>query len=263
MLAAKATLEDVKFPCLVSAKIDGIRCIITPEGPMTRNGKPIPNDYVRNILAKLPIGLDGELVVGRPCAKDVFRVTSSAIRSKKGMPDFKFCVFDKIMEAPYRTREQVVRENCHVANSYHVSVIHQSYGDNIEKLRELEQCYLEAGYEGICTRSLDGKYKNGRSTLKEQGLLKIKYFVDDFTVITGVEKAVSETKQDQVGKFQCLFNGIEFEIGMFEASEKQKIEMWENREKLLGKVIKFKYFPVGAYEAPRHAVFLGFSDEML
>jgi len=50
---------------------------------------------------------------------------------------------------------------------------------NIKDLEEFKACeekFLKEGYEGIMARSPHAPYKVGRSTLKEQGLLKIKRF---------------------------------------------------------------------------------------
>jgi DNA ligase-1 len=49
-------------------------------------------------------------------------------------------------------------------------------------------------------------------------------------------------------------------IGTGFSSELRK-EIWENREKYLGKLVKFKYFPGGVKEAPRFPVFLGFREQ--
>ena len=50
-----------------------------------------------------------------------------------------------------------------------------------------------------------------------------------------------------------------FSIGTgFTDAERQHI--WDNQNKYLGALVKFKYFPVGGYEAPRHPVFAGFRD---
>ena len=52
---------------------------------------------------------------------------------------------------------------------------------------------------------------------------------------------------------------VEFSIGTgFTAAD--RTWMWNNRDQLLGKFVKFKHFPIGAKDKPRHPVFLGFRD---
>src|SRR6187549_2369059 len=95
MLATAVALEQVRYPVMVSAKLDGIRCLGTDNGPVSRTLKNIPNKYVRRMLSQaLYSGLDGELIVGSPTAEDVFQQTTSGIMSVQGEPDFKWLVFD-------------------------------------------------------------------------------------------------------------------------------------------------------------------------
>ena len=67
MLAVKATsLENIRYPVLASPKLDGIRGLPIPDGKrgvsmVSRNWKPIPNNFVRTWLEmNVPAGLDGE-----------------------------------------------------------------------------------------------------------------------------------------------------------------------------------------------------------
>ena len=53
--------------------------------------------------------------------------------------------------------------------------------------------------------------------------------------------------------------GVKFGIGGgFAASE--RLELWEIRETLIGKLAKYKYFPTGSKEAPRFPTFVGLRD---
>ena len=93
------TIEDtskIKFPVLVSQKLDGIRCLIINGVAVSRNLKPIRNEHIQSIIGKQEYnGLDGELIVGSPLAKDCYRVTNSGVMSKEGEPYFTYYVFDR------------------------------------------------------------------------------------------------------------------------------------------------------------------------
>ena len=93
-----ATIEDtskLKYPCFVSVKLDGIRCLVIDGVAVSRNLKPIRNKHVQACIGKTEYnGLDGELIVGDPFAKDCYRVTNSGVMSEDGEPDFSFYVFD-------------------------------------------------------------------------------------------------------------------------------------------------------------------------
>jgi DNA ligase-1 len=40
----------------------------------------------------------------------------------------------------------------------------------------------------------------------------------------------------------------------------QRADFWSRREQLRGQLVKYKHFPHGVKDAPRHPVFLGFRD---
>jgi DNA ligase-1 len=57
-------LENLKYPVLVSPKLDGIRCLIVDGKALSRSFKPIPNLFIQSLLSKQEFnGLDGELVL--------------------------------------------------------------------------------------------------------------------------------------------------------------------------------------------------------
>ena len=43
-------IYKLDYPFYVSPKLDGIRCVITADGPKTRTLKPIPNKYISTDL---------------------------------------------------------------------------------------------------------------------------------------------------------------------------------------------------------------------
>jgi len=93
MLAGTADLEKLRLPLLGSPKLDGIRAIVIDGVVVSRNLKPIPNRRIQAIFGKNFLnGLDGELIVGDPTAKDAFRQTSSGVMSIEGDPDAMFHV---------------------------------------------------------------------------------------------------------------------------------------------------------------------------
>jgi DNA ligase 1 len=127
------------------------------------------------------------------------------------------------------------------------------------------------------------RYKFGRSTAKEGTLLKLKRFTDDEAVIVGFEEELfngnaavvdelghtkrSSHQENMVGKGRLgamvckTRDGVEFRIGTgFVASQRQ--ELWDTRSSLVGKLVKYKHFPIGAKTAPRFPVFLGFRSEI-
>lgn len=282
MLAA--TLEDVAklaFPLYASPKLDGIRCIIRDGMALSRTLKPIPNEHVQRLIQPWMEGIDGELIVGEPWSHAVYRNTSSGVMSRDGEPYVRLFAFDlPHHEGGWLDRFEQLSATVRGVDPF-VEVVEHRIIRTVEELDRFEVVQLSQGYEGVMLRAPHAPYKHGRSTLKEGWLLKLKRFSDAEATVIGVEELQhnhnaatrdelgrtkrSSHKQNKVagaklGALLCrTADGIEFAIGSgFTDAEKQ--QLWQVRDTLPGRIVKFKHFEHGAKDAPRHPVFLGFRD---
>lgn len=300
LLAGKLTASDLsklKYPVGVCPKLDGIRALVIDGVVYSRNMKPIRNAHVQKLFGKPEYnGFDGELIVGDVCSPNVYNATSSGVMSADGTPDVTFYVFD-LWNEPTRTYTERVREMvsrisrlpdpikdvpCYVVASE-------------EELLQVEERYLALGYEGVMVRGLDAKYKNGRSSLKEGILLKFKRFEDAEAVIVGFEELMrneNEATKDELGRtkraggqagwvpagmlgafkvkgLNGAFHDVAFDVGSGFTTVNNKADnghhfdrqwLWDNRDALLGKIIKYTYFAVGVLDKPRFPIFHGFRD---
>lgn len=298
MLAAPTKDEElrcIKFPKLISAKIDGIRMLVMEvDGKpvaLTRKLLPIPNRHVQRLFARPEfVGLDGELALGDPWGKDCYRLTNSAVMTAEGEPDIKWHVFDSFRNPTdwYGKRAFDARQIIHKYGLRDaVRWLSQIAVYNEAEMRAMEEGYLDQGYEGAILRDPRAPYKYGRSTLKQEWMLKIKRFTDSDAEVIGVtelqhndnEATVDETgytkrSSHKAGRTnagimgtlvaRCVdpndpFHGREFEIGTGFTAE-QRANLWEGRKYLIGKIVKYKYFPIGCKDKPRHPVFIGWRD---
>lgn len=276
MLAAKADLSKLRYPVLVSPKLDGIRCLIRDGVALSRSLKPIPNNLVQ-MWASYGAwdGYDGELIVGPPTSPSCYNDTQSGVMSHDGpMPDWY--PFDR-WDAPDKTYS----ERCQLMTE---GAIVQQWVYNEDELLVFEEDVLLQGFEGVMIRDPNGLYKYGRSTVKEQYLLKLKRVQDSEAEIIGFKEQMhndnpatqdnlGHTKRSSaqagmvpagyLGAFLCRdrYSGVEFAVGTG-MSLSQRKRYWHQREELLGQTIKYKFLPVGVKEAPRHPVFLGFRSEI-
>lgn len=63
-----------------------------------------------------------------------------------------------------------------------------------------------------------------------------------------------------LGALVCaLPGGIKFSIGSGFTQEEREA-FWAIRDKLPGRLVKYKYFPVGVKDRPRFPVYLGWRD---
>jgi DNA ligase-1 len=274
-------LETLKFPLIVQPKLDGIRALKIDGQIVSRNLKPIRNRYVQEKLKNIPDGLDGELIL---LSSNEFNQVSSEIMSEDGEPDFLYVIFDNfLIDKGYSDRynEILYKVEDHLLTGK-ISVIGSYIVNDLNELLVKEKEFLDQGFEGLMVRSIDGKYKFGRSTEKEGILLKLKQFKDSEAFVIGFNELMhnnNEAKKDNLGLTKrshskenlsgsntlgnlivrdCV-TGIEFEIGTG-FNQKQREVYWLTKESLLGKLVKYKYQAEGMKDKPRFPVFLGFRD---
>lgn len=279
-------LESLDFTNLWgSAKYDGIRAFVRNGVVLSRNLKPIPSPKVQKLFGHLE-HFDGELGVGDPTSKDFYRQTYSGVMSADKDPDVRFYAFDHIEQPGEEYRVRYAWLSGAAAEDPRVVVVQQHPIYSLEALLTLEEEYLGLGFEGMMLRKFHGPrsiYKFGRSTVDEGTLLKLKRFIDDESVIVGMDEEMKNNNQATVGALGhtersshkanlagkgsmgalvCKTGaGVEFRIGTgFTA--KMRAEMWANKHKYIGKLAKYKHFPIGQKDAPRFPVFLGLRAEI-
>lgn len=281
MLATDAELEKLRFPLAASAKLDGVRAIVIGGTVYSRSLKPIPNKAVQEKFKHLH-HFDGELIVGDPTSKTVYRDTVSVVMSHdKPADNVRFYAFDHIKYPQYgyeeRRRLLVTQDQLKTTD---VHLLPQHGLGNLDGLLSLEEDLLDEGYEGLILRSTTAPYKFGRSTVKEGYLLKLKRFADAEAEVVGFEERMhngneattnelgrtkrsshqaGKTGRGDLGALRVRWGGCEFNVGTGFTDE-ERAEVWANRSAYVGRLAKFKYFTVGVKDAPRHPVFLGWRD---
>lgn len=278
-------LTKVNYPVILSEKLDGLRASIHNGIVMSRSMKPIPSAAVQAKFGKPEYeGYDGEIIYGDKNAKDVFNKSTRACMSHEFPEEFDidnlhYYVFDVIGEQPYCIRYAMMEPD--VKNN--VYRLWSTYVNSPEEVVKYESEFLQGGAEGVILRSPTGKYKQGRSTLKEGILLKVKRFTDEEATVVGFEEKMHNANEATTGELgqtkrsshqenmvPCNTLGAlvvssekwgEFKIGTGFDDELRQ-EIWDNRESVLGKLVKFKYFEAGVKDKPRFPVFLGWRSEL-
>ncbi len=285
MLAA--TCEDfaaLRFPLYASLKLDGVRALITHQGVLSRSLKPIPNLAVQTLFTTRDLdGLDGEFILGNVTAADVCRKTVSAVMSPdKSASGLVYHVFDYVTAGPFNERYTLAQQKVErFAKKYPIVLVDQRLIHSLAELEAMEEKALAEGHEGIMVRRPAGLYKHGRATEKSQDLMKVKRFEDDEAIVIGVTelmhndnaaftnevgRTARSTAQDGLvgaGVLGALMlrneQGVEFSVGSgFDAEERQ--QLWKDRKALLGRLVKYRYFPSGSKDKPRFPTWIGFRD---
>jgi len=281
-------LKSLKFPLILQPKLDGVRCCIVEGKALSRKLKRIPNRYIRTKLEafknKPPVLIDGELVI----QGKTFNEIQSAIMSEDGEPNFRYIIFDALNEwsnESYIHRKQFLDYSLEYTNNlFFVSDVTL---DQYEKLDEWEQYILKDGHEGIILRDPFSPYKFGRSTLREQSLLKFKRFNDSEAVIISSNELMTNSnilETDELGyakrssaaanlirtcqlgswtvkdiNINSRFYNVEFNVGSGFTLE-QRIKFWNTKQD--GKIITYKYQAHGSKDKPRSPIWLGFRKDI-
>lgn len=198
---------DFIFPLYVSVKIDGIRaCKVPGRGLVSRHIKPIPNKFIRTILEGIP-GLDhcdGELLTFTNGRMDDFNTVQSKVMTVAGTPDFKWYVFDHFgnPDMPYHERQKLLPQG---GAHERVKIVVQHQVKDQAGIDWLEDMALTDGWEGLIARSIDGRYKYGRSTVREGLLLKVVRKNRAEAVIVGAKERMHNDNEAQISELGYQF----------------------------------------------------------
>lgn len=274
---------------LATQKLDGIRALMINGHLVSRTFKPIRNNHIRKMLeAILPEGADGEIV-----CSGAFQATSSGVMSADGEPKFIYYMFDYVKDdisKPYfeRTNDMlrwlVERGPVRSPGLDKIKLLIPTIIKDYNHLKKYEAECIAKGFEGVILRTPDSPYKCGRSTAKQEWLLKLKRFADGEAIILGFTEKMhndNEATKDAFGHtirsshkgnkrpantlgalvVRDIKTEIEFEIGTG-FSDLQRQEIWDNRKEYMDKIVKYKHFNIsGVKERPRFPSYVGIRDK--
>lgn len=289
MLATDVEESKLRFPLDMQPKIDGVRGGHLNNMFTGRSLKPFGNRYINRFFGQaIFAGFDGELAAEHECHPDLCRLTTSATSTHEGEPWLLWHVFDYItpetaaLEYKYRYEAMSQRvaaiRSLHPELGAHLRVIPSKTCYSLEEFLAFEERCIDAGYEGVIVRDPYGKNKQGRSTVREMGLLRKKQFQIDEAVVYGLEEGetnLNEAVRDARGyiersthKANMVPNGKVGTLLCHDCKTKKPIRVsagrmnHDDRAKYLrephlivGKTIKYQNFAHGVKDAPRQATF--------
>jgi DNA ligase-1 len=210
-LAEDAILEQVRFPCIVQPKIDGVRAM-NLNGTLTgRSLDPFEGYRITEFFSERRfMGLDGEMTLGsKPnCTERLCSLTTGAMGRFKGvteMADVHWWVFDYLPDPRmrYLSRYTLLRTKVEELDHprIHLVPLYEVLGPN--ELQRFIAEFAEKGYEGTIIRNPEAPYKQGRATKKGQELWRVKPWADAEILVTGItegEMNGNEAKKNTLGR---------------------------------------------------------------
>lgn len=247
--------DKVKYPIYSQPKLDGIRCIVKKDGMWSRNGKKIisaPHIYeaMKHLFKTNPdLIFDGELYADK--LADDFNVICSLVKKTKPTVEdlnesavkIEYHIYDLpshkgTFSERYKTLIHIDLPGCCV--KVVTSIVNQE-----NEVTILYENYVGNGYEGQMLR-LNLPYENKRS----KSLLKHKSFIDTEYKIIGVEQG----KGNLTGKMGALVfktnKGDTFNASINGGWDYLE-ELWNSKDKLIGKQATVKYFNLTPDGKPR------------
>jgi len=210
-LAEDAILDQVRFPCIVQPKIDGVRAM-NLQGTLTgRSLDPFEGYGITDCFSWRDfVGFDGEMTLGNKpnCTERLCSMTTGAMGRFKGvteMADVHWWVFDDLTDPALRyiDRYSVLRHRVDdlMLPRIHLVPLYEVHGPN--DLNRFIAEFAEAGYEGTIIRNPDAPYKQGRATKKGQELWRVKPWADAEILVTGItegEMNSNAAKKNTLGR---------------------------------------------------------------
>lgn len=268
---------QLKPPFLVSVKVDGIRSVV--KGGVSYSRTFIPhNSFQVQEEFQLCEDFDGELTVGSPNDPLVCYTTGSHVRSFAKPSDelvyrpFDFTA-DDWLDMPFYKRLERVTQKAEALRSPYVQVIKHREILNIDDLYEFEEKALKQGWEGLMLRRPMAVYKQNRATWLDDIIYKLKRFEDDEGTIVGFYEAMTNTNEKTVselgyskrshksegkvpagtlGGFIVDYKGQELTVPCGSLPHSERLKIFRNQNKYLGKQLTFTFTMTGAKDKPRN-----------
>jgi DNA ligase-1 len=159
-----------------------------------------------------------------------------------------------------------------------IRIVPYTLCNTLEDLLAADTKYLKLGYEGTIIRNPAGIYKEGRSTVAEGGLLRIKRFTEEEAVVKGIVEGQQNTNASvvnetghtsrsthaenmipngMVGSLLCqdvkTGQGITVAAGCMPHAD--RMMYFQHPEMITGQTIKYKTFKHGKKDLPRFPTF--------
>ena len=158
--------KEIKYPCFVQPKLDGVRCVAVGDKLYSRNGNPFPTlEHIKNELNlnKDNLVLDGELYTDDINFEKIVGLVKKAKKTpeeEKNTLKIYLNVFDYIdSNLPFDQR--LINLNKFFEKNKGLKYIKQVKTEECKSEKNVMEYldkYTKEGYEGVIIRNKKGKY---------------------------------------------------------------------------------------------------------
>ena len=263
--------DDLNFPVYTQPKLDGVRCIVNNSGMWTRNGKQIISaPHIRKNLQPLfdkkpDLVFDGELY--SHTLKNDFNTIVSLIKKikpteadlKESAKKIQYHIYDlpSVKDTFGNRLRALASLQYEFINQWSAccDLVRTDVAANNTSIERLYGEYMEEGYEGQMIR-LDKAYENKRSKY----LLKHKTFQDEEFQILEIGEGIGN-RTGTAGYMVFERNGNRFNSNI-KGTFEYVTEVFQNRDKLIGRKATVKYFNLTPDGIPRFPFVINIDREI-
>ena len=266
MLAHKYNEDKADYPAFIQPKLDGVRCLFTAKGAVSRANNQFMNvqhieQALKPFFAKNPTAiLDGELY--NHGLKDDFEKIISLVKKKKPTDTdraeakelVQYHMYDvaSMAIATYTDRYLFLLAESSFRSHSCLQLIDNNLVLDFDDATVMHKKNLKLGYEGSIYRTPSGKYKGTRSW----DLMKFKDFHDAEATIIGYDEGKGK-REGTLGKFIMQdYEGNKFGCPPGKGYDyKALTNMLNNIHDYIGQYATFTYFErtkAGSYRHPHY-----------
>lgn len=273
-------MSRLSYPVLVSTKYDGVRAIKWKDKLISRSLKLIPNKVIQELSKNIPEYFDMEITIEGKRFNDI----SGLVRNADADITPVFNILDIVdQDLNYEHRLDFISARLQDTYITGVKYIPPVSANSPAELFDTFYWSEQNGQEGICFRLSNSPYKYGRSTLREQYLVKLSRYLTSEAIVIGYEEQMENSNpalRDERGytKHVSDMNGlvpkntlgalivediksnVTFRIGTG-FDDKSRRFIWCNRLGYLGKQLTYKFKQCGMLNKPRHPTFVGWREK--
>jgi DNA ligase 1 len=252
-------------PYIVQPKINGIRAVWHPDKQWLVSSQgnvfkclPHITDYLKSLPPQQP--LDGELYHHGMPLEDIQSRVSQQLFPHSDYKSIQYYVFDVQNKGASQVLRHEYISSCLLGTLVSpLYIVPTYYANSMEDIEKYFDKFIDEGYEGIIVRNKDAFYRMKKST----NIMKLKLRFKENFLVTGCEEEfdIHGYPKNSLGAFTCTSPDVganEFNVGTGFTRD-QRIQFWQNRESLIGRICTIAYPELTAdRQVPRHPVFKGF-----
>jgi DNA ligase-1 len=257
--------KDIKFPCYVQPKLNGIRMIahkISEDKVImySRNGKLFNtlDHLTTGLLSLLKVGeyIDGEIYNHQLDLQTIVSILKCE-KEDRGRDTLEYHFYDypnSTLSFKERYKYILGKQMLILNDSQlyrNLLLVMTIEVNNYQEIKDLHKMFITIGFEGIMIRNAEGEYNFGH---RSANLQKYKHFQTDEFIIVDVVGGEKGKSEENCAIFVCKTEDDKIFNVRPKGAKEDRITILENKESFIGELLTVKYFDLTPDGIPFHPV---------